>query len=309
MGKLDKLRSEVGANVDESTEGHSPSAKPVAAAPSKPARMVGVDRCKDAALIDIERIVPDPDQPRKEFGETSMEEMKGSLLQHGQLQPIMVYWNPGIEKYTLIYGERRYRGAQLAGITQLICLINDRKLSPSEILEIQVIENLVREDLKPIEKAHSIRRLIDEFGYTQERAADRLKMSQPAIAQALSLLNLAPEVAAQVDKGLITKKAAYQIARVENPEAQAEVAAQVVSEGLDEAGVAEVVKKKRAAPKPRRSAGRKNVLPRKFTSKVFNQSGIKIEARKGRGGFDLAELRTAVAGVLERIDSELADVA
>jgi ParB family chromosome partitioning protein len=274
--------------------------------------MVGVERAKDAAIIDLDRIVPDPNQPRKEFDEEKLRETERSLLDNGQLQPIRVRWDEGLGKYMILMGERRYRAAKNLGLKSLSAVVHEGPLSPAEVLEIQLIENTVRDDLKPIELATSIRRLMDEFGYTQADVGRKLKMSQPAVAQSLALLKLDPEVRAKVEGGSISKKSALQIAKVALPEAQREIAARVEAGGLTEGQTAEVVRESAAKrPRPKAPKGRGGAKPRKparQVSKVHNHAGIKIEARRGRG-FELPELRQAVAGFLERIDAELAVVA
>jgi ParB family transcriptional regulator, chromosome partitioning protein len=300
MSKLERLMAEVGTNVDESTAGPSgPTRKIIAhqAAPGANPKMIGVDRARNAALIELDRIVPDPDQPRKEFTEGQMTEMAESLRERGQLQPVRVRWDEGLGKYRLIMGERRYRAAIMAGIRSLAAIIDEAPLTPGEILEIQLVENTAREDLKPVELALAIRRLIDEFGYTQETVAARLKMAQSSVSEALSLLKLDPEIRAKVDEGSISTRAARHIARVDSPEAQREVAAEVERGGLTEAETARVVRQ--ASPRKaraRKSRGGKPTLPRAWKVRD-RESGftIVVERKKGFLPGDLVEFLRAMA--------------
>jgi ParB family chromosome partitioning protein len=311
MGKIDKLKQELGANVEESTGGPGTESAPAPALAkgpaSKPARLVGVERPRDTALIELDRIVPDPDQPRKEFDPDELGELVESLRQDGQLQPIRVRWVEELAKYMVIMGERRFIAAGMAGLKSLACVIEDRKLMPQEILRLQVIENAVRSDLKPIEKANAIQRLMEEFGFSQAQVGAELKMSQPAVAKSLALLKLAPEIQEQVESGEIAAQTAAQIARVESAEEQREVADQVVAEGLSETETAEVVREKKAR-KPRGtspgSGKGRGGKPKLEKSRVFNFSGIKILA-ESRKGLEPSGLLAALREASARVESEL----
>ena len=124
--------------------------------PGKPAPTTAGPCARDAGHMEVDRIVPDPDQPRKEFSDDAIERLAASLLKHGQLMPIRVRWNGSIGKWVVISGERRYRAAIRAGLKTVACAFADNGLSPSEILQEQIIENLLREDLRPIEQARLI---------------------------------------------------------------------------------------------------------------------------------------------------------
>jgi ParB family transcriptional regulator, chromosome partitioning protein len=302
MAKLEQLEALYGANVKESNGVRSGDARPPGSATPapRPARLQGVERPRDAALIELDRIVVDPDQPRKEFTEALMDEMVESLRERGQLQPVRVRWDEGLGKYRLIMGERRFRAASLAGLKALSAVVHEGPLSPAETLEVQVIENTVRDDLKPVEKAAAIRRLIDEFGLTQQEVAARLKMSQPAVAQALSLLDLAPEIRAKVEDGSIARKAAYAIARAGSPEAQREVAAEVERDGLTGPQAAEVVRRKKAEGNGS-GKGRGGKKPKKFgTPMTWSDSGYKFSVSCGKG-IDPATLREALLRKAEEL--------
>lgn len=137
--------------------------------------------------IKIGEIEPDPDQPRKNFDEASLAELEDSIREYGVLQPLLV--RPMIDgSYRIVAGERRYRAARRAGLAEIPVIV--KSLTDAEAAAIALIENLQREDLNAMEEAEGIRRLIDEFGYTQEQAAQRLSKSRPAVANALRLLGL-----------------------------------------------------------------------------------------------------------------------
>jgi ParB family transcriptional regulator, chromosome partitioning protein len=141
--------------------------------------------------IDIDRIVPNTQQPRKHFNEESLNELADSIRAHGVIQPIVVQALPD-NLYQLIAGERRWRAAQRAGLMKLPAVV--RESSADSSLEIALIENLQREDLNPIEEAQAYEKLIVEFGLTQEEVARRVAKSRVTITNMLRLLRLPPEV-------------------------------------------------------------------------------------------------------------------
>lgn len=213
----------------------------------------GRTRARDAGHMEIDRIVPDPDQPRKEFADDAIERLSASLLKHGQLQPIRVRWNATIGKWVVISGERRYRAAIRAGLRSVACVFADDGLSPTEILQEQIVENLLREDLKPIEQARAYRQLMDLHGWTAKELAGELQVSQGAVSKSLSLLNLPGELQEQVDAGSIPATAAYEVAKVEDKVVQREIARRIVEEDLTRDATAEAVRL--ASGKPTRAAG------------------------------------------------------
>jgi len=146
------------------------------------------DRLKE---IEIDRILPNSQQPRKTFDEAALDELANSIREHGIVQPIIV--RPLDEGfYQLIAGERRWRAAQRASLTRVPAVI--REAAEHDALELALIENLQREDLNPIEEAHAYERLIVEFGLTQEEVARRVGKNRATIANMLRLLRLPPEV-------------------------------------------------------------------------------------------------------------------
>lgn len=147
----------------------------------------------EVRLVPREQIQPNPEQPREVFHRAELDALAESIREHGILSPLVVRREEGA--YILIAGERRLRAAALAGLTEVPVLL--RKTSSSaETLELALIENLQREDLDPIEAARGYRRLMDEYGMTQERVAERVGKERPTIANALRLLKL-PDIALQ----------------------------------------------------------------------------------------------------------------
>lgn len=149
--------------------------------------------------IPIDRVRPNPDQPRRQFGAAELETLTASIVAHGVLQPIVV--TELLDGYELVAGERRLRAARAAGLDRIPAVV--RQLDAGARLEIALIENLQREDLDPIEAATGFRRLVDEFGFTHEQIAARVGRARSTVANTLRLLELAPVVQqAVVDRQL-----------------------------------------------------------------------------------------------------------
>lgn len=170
--------------------------------------------------ISIELIVPNPNQPRKNFDEKALKELAQSIKTHGIIQPITVA-KDGV-RYIIVAGERRWRASKLAGLKTIPCIVKD--YTARQISEVSIIENLQREDLNPIESARAIRQLIDQFDLTQEVVADRIGKSRPAVANTLRLLTLCPEVIKLIEEGKLSAGHARCLVTVEDPKIQLELA-------------------------------------------------------------------------------------
>ncbi len=144
--------------------------------------------------IPISRIQTNPNQPRQRFAEEELASLTASIREHGVLQPILV--TELVDGYRLVAGERRVRAAQAAGLERVPAII--RQLDEQAQLEVALVENLQREDLDPIEAARGFRRLVDEFGFSQERIAERVGRARSTVANTLRLLDLAPTVQAAI---------------------------------------------------------------------------------------------------------------
>jgi ParB family chromosome partitioning protein len=254
MGKLDDLTRAGGANVAESmgaggTAGPPPGMDP-ALARRMPARLQGVIRDKDAARIDIDRIAPDPRQPREEFGEDALLRLADSLRQRGQLQPIRVRWDEGQGKYVILIGERRWRAARMAGMTTLSCIVVEGDLSDAERLSIQLVENALREDLRPVEQARAYQTLMESHGWSGNQLARELHIAQASVAKALALLDLPEPVQDQVDRGELAASVAYEVSKLPDDEQRLQLASAAVAEKLTRSEVAEAVKAVRARRPP-----------------------------------------------------------
>ena len=154
--------------------------------------------------IPVDKIIPDPDQPRKKFDEEKLNELAESIKQHGLLEPILVKPIED-EKYQIITGERRWRACKIAGQTTIKAIVWKKEISGAEKLELQLIENLHREDLDPVEEAETYKRLIKECGYTQEELAKRLGKSREYVSNKLRLLKSPDFVKEKLKKGVLSE--------------------------------------------------------------------------------------------------------
>ncbi len=196
-------------------------------------------------LIEIDRIEPNPHQPRKQFGDLS--EMVASIKEKGILEPILVRSWQG--KYQIIAGERRYQAARLAGIRRLPCVEVD--VDARGMLEISLIENLQRKDLTPFEEAAAIQKLVDHFRYTHEEIARRLGKSRTVITEALSLNRIPDDVQEQCRQADISSRSMLvQIARQESVEEMRRLVERIKGEGI---GREEARRFNRDAEAPRRN--------------------------------------------------------
>ena len=176
----------------------------------------------------IERIRPNPNQPRRDFAEGDLEELAASIREKGVIQPLILRPHPvAADHYEIVAGERRWRAAQLAGLHVLPAIV--RSLDDGEVLELAIIENIQRADLNPLEEAQGYRQLMDRFGHTQERLAEALGKSRSHIANLLRLLTLPEPVLDLLRTGRLTAGHARALVTATHPEA---LARQVVDREL-----------------------------------------------------------------------------
>ncbi|OZA10738.1 MAG: chromosome partitioning protein ParB [Rhodobacterales bacterium 17-64-5] len=193
-------------------------------------------------MLPVEKIVPNPDQPRRDFQPEALRDLADSLRQKGVIQPLIVRKRPNQDLYEIVAGERRWRAAQIAQLHELPVIV--REFSDSEVLEIAIIENIQRAELNSIEEALGFRQLMTRFGHTQEKLAEALSKSRSHVANLLRLLTLPVEVQEMVREGQLT--AGHARALIGNPKA-AELAAQIVAKGLSVREVERLVKERPGA--------------------------------------------------------------
>ncbi|WP_456388488.1 ParB/RepB/Spo0J family partition protein [Profundibacter sp.] len=188
----------------------------------------GSGRIRGEQLIPVEKITPNPDQPRRDFPKQDLDDLAASIREKGVIQPLIIRkYSTSSDTYEIVAGERRWRAAQLAQLHEVPVII--REYTNTEVLEIAIIENIQRADLNPVEEASGYQQLMDRFGHTQEKLATTLGKSRSHIANLMRLLQLPEEVLVFLRDGKLTSGHARALITTENP---VELARLVVKNGL-----------------------------------------------------------------------------
>jgi ParB family chromosome partitioning protein len=305
----ERMRSQVADSMqDRLGRGVDPAAGAAGARPALEREGEGRRRLDAACTIRLDRIAPDPDQPRKEFDETSLDLLAESLRARGQLQPIRVRWDGAIDRYIVVVGERRYRAALRAGMEAVACVVVPGQPSAEDLLEDQLVENALREDLKPIEQARAYRALLNARSLSQRELAERLQIGHASIARALALLELPVTIQESVDQGRIAPNTAYEISKIDDPQAQAELAHEAAEGRLRRD---EVKARGGISGKGKGRGAARGTIARAAMSKVVRTSSarITIELKKGTGPHAfLAAAEEAVRRLRAEIDDRRDDV-
>ncbi len=189
--------------------------------------------------VKISLVIPNAEQPRREFDEAALSELAESISIFGVLQPLLVQKKG--RYYEIIAGERRWRAAKLAGLKKVPVIV--KEYSNQEVMEISLIENIQREDLNPIEEAMAFKRLIEEFELKQSDLASRVSKSRTAIANSMRLLKLDERVQKMLIDGLLSSGHARALLALEENEAQFELATRIVSEALSVRETEKIIQK------------------------------------------------------------------
>ena len=234
------------------------------------------------AKIDIELIRPDDGQPRRKFDETALDELAQSIRNQGLLQPLLVRRDG--KGYRLIAGERRWRAAQRAGLSEVPVLVRDA--SDAEAFELALVENLQREDLSPLEEAEGYRRLLDERKWTQEQVAERVGKERSTVANALRLLALPPEVKQLLEADELDMGHARALLGVAKASEMVALARQVVAEKLSVRETEARVKAGRAGSgKATKTAPKQSAEARRLVEDLQRRLGTKVRlSEKGGKG-------------------------
>ena len=237
-------------------------------------------------LLPLYKVEPNPDQPRNDFDKEELQALADSISQHGVIQPLTVrQLETGY--YQIIAGERRWRASRIAGLTEIPAIIleaDDRKA-----MELALIENLQRQDLNPVEEALGYQSLMKEYGLTQEEVAAQVAKSRPAVANALRLLSLCPEVLEQVKSGTLTAGHARAILTLKSEKQQQEAAKKIIALNLSVRQAETLCKNmaKEPAPKKEPTLAVDYVAEcEKSLSKQLGR-GVRIVNGKRKGRFEL----------------------
>ena len=196
------------------------------------------EHAADAVMMDIKKVEPNRDQPRKKFDEDALIELSESIKQFGILQPLLCQERD--DYYEIIAGERRWRAAKMAGLKQVPVII--KKLTDQQIMEISLIENIQREDLNPIEEALAYKRLIEDFKLKQDEVAERVSKSRTAVTNSMRLLKLNDKVQQMVIDEMLTTGHARALLGIEDQELQYNLAQQIFDQKLSVRDTEKLVK-------------------------------------------------------------------
>ncbi len=209
-----------------------------------PVAVVNNDDQSKVFSVDINKITPNKSQPRKKFDEESLEELAESIKGIGVIQPITVKKNE--DHYVIIAGERRWRAARKAGITEIPVIVRD-DISDLEALEIALIENIQREDLNPLEEALTYKKFAEEFNLNQEAIAEKVGKSRAAVANSIRLLNLDKRVQTFLVENRLSSGHCRALLGLANNDEQFETAELIIEEGLSVRQTEELIKAKNEA--------------------------------------------------------------
>ena len=251
-------------------------------------------RAVGTAELPIDLIHRNPDQPRRRFSDDELDELAASIRERGVLQPILVRKRPnGEDGYQIVAGERRWRAAQRAGLRMVPALVRD--LGDSEVMEIALIENLQREDLRPLEEAHAYQSIIERFGHTQEALADIVGKSRSHIANTLRLRRLPPSVQSLLEDGSLT--AGHARALLDVPGADA-LAREIVDRGLN-VRQTEALARRGPARAGRKPKPDKDADTRALENDLAEILGLGVEIHIAKNGAGEVRIRYAA---LEQLD-------
>lgn len=251
-------------------------------------------------LVNITKVEPNREQPRKNFDEDALLELSESIKQYGLLQPILVQDRK--DYYEIIAGERRWRAAKLAGLKQVPVII--KNLTDQEIVEISLIENIQRENLNPIEEAQAYKRLLNEFHLKQDEVAERVSKSRTAVTNSMRLLKLSDDVQRMVIDEMITTGHARALLGVEDPAEQYNLAQRIFDEKLSVREVEKIVKNigKPVKPKKEKVVDKSmQVIYDDISEKLKTQLGTKVNIVPKEDGSGKIEIEFYSHDELDRI--------
>jgi len=238
-------------------------------------------------LLPTYKIEPNPDQPRQDFDEEELQALADSIEIHGVIQPLTVRQMPN-GYYQIIAGERRWRAARIAGLNEVPVIVMEA--DDKKVMELALIENLQRQDLNPAEEALGYQSLMEEYGLTQEDAAKRVGKSRPAVANALRLLTLCPQVLELLRKGELTAGHARAILSLKSDKKQLEAAKKILALGMSVRAAETLCKNMAKEPAPKKEAP---VFAVDYVAECEKQlskqlgRGVKIVNGKRKGKFEL----------------------
>ena len=252
---------------------------------------LGDEAAAAAFEIDIDAIAPNPYQPRIEIDQDALETLAASIRVHGVIQPLLVTHGPERGRYVLIAGERRWRAARLAGLGAVPAIV--KEAAPRAMLELALVENVVRADLDPLEEAAAYRQLIDDFGLTQAAVAERVGRSRVSVTNTLRLLALPDRVQRALGAGEISEGHARALLGLPTAPEQVAALEWVLERGLSVRQTEELVRRwaagepptgVRRAPEPDPGDDREEAIRQAFVDGLQRSLGTRVGFRPAKGG-------------------------
>ena len=230
--------------------------------------------------VDVDSIVPNPRQPRQAIDPQALEDLAISIREQGVVQPLVVTEVEG--GYQLLVGERRWRASKLAGLDAVPVVVRD--VTPQQMLELALVENLQREDLNPLEAASAYQQLVEEFGMTQQQVADKVGKNRVTVTNTLRLLKLPMEVKDALLQGQITEGHARAMLRLPLERARLDVLKAVLKGGLNVRQTEEMVRRMSKEPKPKTSVVERPPEEKALEDKFRQALGTKVSLTRGAKG-------------------------
>ena len=274
-------------------------AKPKPAAPAAEAATTAMGDKRSYFKAQVEDIYPSPEQPRRRFDETLLEELAQSIREHGVIQPLIVRERKD-GGYYLIAGERRWRASQRAGLLEIPIVVQN--VSSQESFERAIVENVQRADLNAIEEAMAFQRLADEFKLTQEQIATKVGKERSTVANSLRLLRLPASVREMVEENRIGMGHARALLGLTNPAEIETCAREVATGGLSVRATEALIRKRLAPPKPATAPAKKSASVRDVENRLTKSLGAQVslaERKNGKGG--CIEIKYADLDDLDRL--------
>lgn len=294
MASTRTLLEKLGGNLAESIGVRDTDQRPKLS-PVPLARDAGRRPLRDVGRIDVEKVIPDPNQPRAEFTEEALDHLAHSIRDKGQLSPIRVRWSDEAGKWVIISGERRWRATLRAGLPTIDCHFHEGELSHSEVLEQQLIENLLREDLQPVEEARAFAALMEINGWNGKQLAEALRVPASKVSRSIALLRLPAELQDRVARREIPARSAYELSRVVDGKAQSTLADRAATGSMTHEDLARAARGRRGKPASN---------PRNARITLVCEGGWRVVVSAGRKGtYD--EVEAALVEALEEVRARI----
>jgi ParB family chromosome partitioning protein len=267
----------------------------------------GAPQTRGVIEVDIDRLRPNPFQPRRCFDEDEVASLADSIREQGLLQPLLVRETDS--GYEIVAGERRWRAARLLSLATVACLVH--QMDDRQSMQVALVENLQREDLNAMEEAHAYRRLLDEFNMTQEELADQIGKSRPAVANRLRLLALPIEVQEAVEEGTLTEgHARALLALKDEPARLYQVCERAIRECLSVRQTEELARKPSVpAPEPpaeEEVTEEKEVFRKAVTERLQQALATRVSIEGRRNGAGMIKIVFHDSEELSRLVDEIA---